>query len=56
MAKEDKRETLRFSCVFFFFLRNNANEVAWNPGKRMAPREIEGDVENFGFFFLIGIR
>ena len=43
-------------CFFYFFLRDNANEVAGNLGKRMAPREIEGDVENFGFFFLIGIR
>ena len=50
MAKEDKGETLRFLCVFF--LKDNANEVVWNLGKRMAPREIEGDVENFRFFLI----
>ena len=49
MAKEDKGETLRFLCVFF--LKDNANEVVWNLGKRMAPREIEGDVEKFRFCF-----
>ena len=51
MAKEDTRETLKLREAVCFFLFLEIVQM-----KRMAPREIEGDVENFGFFFLIGIR
>ena len=46
MAKEDTRETLKLreAMCFFFFLETVQM-------KRMAPREVEGDVEKFRFCF-----